>query len=129
MANELTEILARLGRAGVQWDALLRFVEAQAGVTREWKLYGGKHGWQLKLIAKKRALAYLIPRDGYFTAALALRPRAIDALASSGLPAELVRAIMTAKESSEGRPARVDVRDREQRELVERLLTLKLAAL
>lgn len=121
--------LAGLGRARAQWDALLRFADAQPGVTRAWKDYGARHGWQLKLIAKRRALAYLIPRDGHFTAALALREPALAAVRASGVPAALLRAIAAAKPSSEGRPARVDVRHARDRAIVERLLAAKLATL
>src|SRR5262245_25573074 len=123
------DIRALLGRARPQWDALLRFLDGHDGVTRAWKRYAGSHGWQLKVTAERRALLYLMPREGHFMAATALRPPAIAALRAGGVPDHVVREIEAAKASSEGKPARVEVRDRPHRELVERLVTIKLASL
>ena len=107
----------------------MRFAATQDGVIPEWKYYGEKHGWQLKLLARKRAVAYLIPRQGHFTAALALRPAALAAVRSSGLPEALIRAIDAAKPSSEGKPARVDVTGARELAWVKELIGIKLASL
>src|SRR5262245_47765248 len=87
--TEPPELAQLLGPARSHWDALLGSIGADAGMTREWKFYGAKHGWQLKLVTQKRALAYLIPREGRFTVALALSPAALDAVRASRLPAAL----------------------------------------
>jgi hypothetical protein len=63
--------------------------------------YGAKHGWQLKLVAKKRAVAYLIPHDGYFTVAVALRPDAIAELEQSGFSPAQVREVERAMKAKD----------------------------
>lgn len=121
------ELASGLGDAASHWAGLVAHVVATAGAVPEWKFYGAKHGWQLKLMSGRRALVYLIPRDGCFTAGLALDPAAVDALGSAGLPAELVREIREAKTYPEGRPARVVVRGSEDVAVAERLVALKAA--
>ena len=122
-----TSLAATLGATKAHWDALLALLATRAkGVAQEWKFYGGKLGWQLKVSEKKRALVYLVPHERSFLAAMALRPDAIAALRAHALPEALVREIETAKESPEGRPARVEVRDAQDADVVRRLLAIKL---
>ena len=124
---EPPELASLLGKALPAWNALRRFLEARPGTTSEWKFYGEKHGWQLKVTANRRALVYLIPRKGRFTAALALRDKAIVALRERGYPAERLREIDDARASSEGKPARVEVSAIGDVELVKQLVSIKLA--
>ncbi len=122
--------LARLlGAAKRPWDELLRFVDEKCpGAAREWKFYGAKHGWQVRVVARKRALLYLIPREGRFTAAVALRETAIAALrADRAVPAALLRELDAARAAPEGKPARVEVTRRADLALVERLVAAKLS--
>jgi hypothetical protein len=118
-----------LGKAARAWAELRTFLDALDGVTSEWKFYGEKHGWQLKVVAKKRALLYLIPRQGHFTAAAALREAAIAALRAAGFPEERVREIEHARGSTEGKPARVDVSTLRDLGLVKQLVSIKLSTL
>lgn len=118
-----------LGKAKPHWDALLAHLDDDhEGLAREWKFYGAKFGWQLKVAGKKKAILYLVPRAGRFLAALALDQKAVAALKASDLPAELVREVEIAKAYPEGRPARVEVTARKQLDVVKRLIALKLAA-
>jgi hypothetical protein len=120
--------LARvLGQAKRWWDAVLADLGAREdGLVPQWKVYGAKHGWQLKVSKGKRAVVYLIPHTGTFTAGLALGGRAVAALASSGLPSDLAEAIRSAKKATEGRPARVEVGSGKQVAVVRALIALKL---
>jgi len=120
----LAEVLSKAKR---YWDEILEYLDRQcSGLAQEWKFYGQKYGWQLKLADKKRALIYLIPHQGHFTAALALKDEAVQALKNSGLPPQLVHEIETAKVVPEGRPARIEVNGRPEAEIVKRLLDIKL---
>jgi hypothetical protein len=127
MSGEPPELSRLLGKARKPWDALRAHLEGLEGVASEWKFYGARHGWQLKVVAQRRALLYLIPREGRFTAALALRADAIAALRSSGVPAKLVREIEAARESPEGKPARVEVSGMRELAVVKTLIAVKLA--
>jgi hypothetical protein len=126
---EDAELAATLGRSKRQWDELLARLDAvHPGLVREWKHYGEKYGWQLKLMKQKRAVLYLTPHPGRFTASLALRDPAIALLRKAGIPADVVRRIEQAAEAPEGRPARVDVIGDEQAGLVAQLVAIKLGA-
>ena len=116
-----------LGGAKRHWDGILERLARQCeGLGREWKFYGQKLGWQLKLTHQKRALMYLIPHEGSFTAALALNEHAVAAVRESELPAALIEEIVTAKVFAEGRPARVKVSGKKRADSVSRLLEIKL---
>ena len=117
-----------LGKAHHAWETILADAQTRGpGLALQWKFYGEKHGWQLKVALGKRALVYLIPGKGNFTAALALNERAVAGLDRSGLPAPLVRDIEQAKVYVEGRPARIEVRGAAEAAIVKRLMDLKLA--
>jgi hypothetical protein len=115
-----------LGKSRTHWDALLAYL-GEAGVAREWKFYGAKYGWQIKAANKKSAVLYMIPHEGSFLAALALKSKAVEAVRASNLPAGLIKEIESAKEYAEGRPARVEVATKSQAEMVKRLVAIKLA--
>ncbi len=116
-----------LGKANTAWVALVEHLESEVdGVDLAWKFYGSKMGWQLKATRKRKALLYMIPKPGKFTAALALALAAVDALDDAGLPAALVAEIRAAKTYAEGTPARIEVTSKRQLANVRRLLTLKL---
>lgn len=117
---------ALLGKARPAWDAIRAFLDAVPGATSEWKFYGARHGWQLKVTKDRRALIYLIPRSENFTAALALREPAIAALRASKLPAQQIHDIEQAKASSEGKPARIIVTGARQLGWVKALVEIKL---
>jgi Protein of unknown function (DUF3788) len=118
-----------LGATKKLWDAIVAHLDSLPNeLVREWKYYGKKHGWQMKVTDGKRAVLYLIPHDGSFRAALALNDQAAAALRSQKIPPSLVREITTAKAYPEGRPARVDVTSRSDLSVVKKLLALKLRA-
>lgn len=118
--------LARLlGPTKARWDGLL---ERAGGLTPAWKFYGEKYGWQLKLLRGKKALLYLVPRDGRFTASFPLTEAAFQALRASDLPAGFIREVEGAKQYPEGRPARVEVTSAASAALARRLLALVLAS-
>lgn len=121
------ELARRLGRAKKHWDVILDALSVHDGLVREWKFYGAKYGWQLKLVSRRRAIVYLIPRDRGFTAGLALNDAALEAVRRGRFPAALLREIETAKAAPEGHPARIDVTGAEQVDLVIRLVALKLS--
>ena len=109
------------------WAELLTHsAGVKPGLKREWKFYGKKHGWQLKVLDKRRAAFYMIPHHGSFLVGMALRPPAVEAVLASDLPQELREEISEAKTYPEGRPARVEVRGATEAELVKTLISLKL---
>jgi hypothetical protein len=117
-----------LGASARHWQRLVARLEATEGVTLVWKDYGAKHGWQLKVTLRKRALLYLITREGSFVVAFPLKPAVYEAVCNAALPEAFLREVKAAEGAPEGRPARVEVRDAASAALAERLLSVVLFA-
>jgi len=117
-----------LGKAKRCWDAIIDHLDKKCdGHVREWKFYGEKYGWQLKVVHNKRSVLYLVPRKDSFMASLALKEKAVDAVRASGLPPSLIRDIENAKAYPEGKPARIEVTGKKQADIVKQLLEIKLS--
>lgn len=115
-----------LGESQELWATLCERLAAE-GAIQEWKFYGASLGWQLKVSKGKRAVVYLIPHErGGFLAALALKGKALEAVARMDLPGPLVDEILNGRELPEGRAARVVVRRPEDLACVWELAKLKL---
>ena len=119
---------ATLGRTRVHWDAVVAHATAEGDVEPVWKHYGKKHGWQLKLMRKRRALLFLVPHERSFLAGLALPADDLDAVRAAGLPADLIEAIQAGPVYREGRPARVEVTSQKDVKTVKKLIRLKRGA-
>jgi hypothetical protein len=64
------QIKAALGRAFVHFEA---FAGLTAGFEREWRHYGKKYGWKLKVHADDKTLAEVTVGDTVFLVAVSLR--------------------------------------------------------
>lgn len=118
---------SRLGGSQPLWDSLMTFVSSSCSeAVPNWKYYGVKYGWQLKWEYKKKAILYMIPHEGSFGAAMALKEPALSRLPHSSLPASLVAQILEGRMLPEGKAARVEVTGTEHVEQVKALLLLKM---
>ncbi len=115
------EIRTRLRRAFPHFRALVE----DAAFRPEWKWYGAKYGWSLKLFEKKRNLCFLGLKEGAFDAAIIFGDRVREA-ALGGSAAEDVKALLRdARHYPEGWGVRVTVAKKADLELVRRLLEIK----
>jgi hypothetical protein len=49
------------------WQTIDEHLHEEYGdISSEWKHYGKKSGWVLKVVRKKRTVFYLIPQKGHF---------------------------------------------------------------
>jgi hypothetical protein len=117
-----TELQGALGTAWPAWQALLT---GEADLRPEWKYYGVKYGWSLKLFSGKRNLCFLTPGAGQFAVGFLFNPRDTERVLAAGVPQALKDELAAARVYIEGRPVRVVVR--EQRDLgpVVELLAIK----
>ncbi len=116
-----------LGSAKVHWDQLvLNLKEKHVVSVQEWNSYSRKAGWALRLKRKDRAIVYLSPAAGCFTASFALGDRAVEAARQSGLPEAVIQTINQARRYAEGTAVRIDVQTPEDVAVVERLAVIKL---
>jgi hypothetical protein len=77
---------------------------------QEWKFYGARHGWQLKVSKKGKALLYLIPLDKSFRLGFAVRDLEKRVLLKLKLPAKVKEELESAKRYPEGYPLKLLVK-------------------
>jgi hypothetical protein len=100
------ELIARLGDAGRAFTQLLA---ALPGTRREWRTYGRRSGWVLKLLQGTRTMCYVQPADGSFRVTVVLGQAAADAALASALSPAVKDALRAARVYVEGRSVAVDV--------------------
>lgn len=122
------EILASvLGETMSFLDQICHFIEQETGqLTREWKHYGQKAGWTLKLISKKRNLLFVLPQNEYFAVGFVFGDRAVEAVLKSQLPEAIKNELVNARKYAEGRGIRFEIRDDSEMESVLQLIRIKL---
>lgn len=116
------ELRALLGARFAAYEALLR---ANADLRPEWKYYGPKSGWTLKLFDRRRNLCFIMPREGELGVAFLLGEAAVRRALDSDLPEPLKQEIRDARQYVEGRPVRLTVRGKADLQRVATLLAIK----
>lgn len=106
---------------------LERFLARNRDLKPEWKYYGAKLGWNLKLFRGKRNLCFISPHEDHWTIAFALGARAVDSALNSDLPDSVKQEIRDARKYAEGRGVRITVREPQDLVAAETLLEIKNA--
>lgn len=120
-------LAAEIGETKEVLDRICQFIETVTGqLTHEWKHYGQKSGWTLKLLSKKRNLLFVGPESGYFIIAFVFGDRAVEAVVKSGLPETIKNELVNARKYAEGRGIRFEIRDDSQLDNVMQLIKIKL---
>lgn len=120
-------LTAALGRAKPSWDLLVVDMAEELGLDgREWKSYGPKHGWALRLKRGKRNIVHLAPHQGCFTVLLILGDRAMRAAQASGLSRSATKLLDDAPRYPEGTGIRFEVKGARQISLIRKLARIKL---
>ncbi len=122
-APSKSQLQERLGTRS--YNALETFLEQNAELRPEWKYYGEKYGWSLKLFDGKRNICFITAHDGYFALAFMLGTRTTDAALAARLPAALKTQIKEARVYAEGRGVHFEIRSKAELETVQRLLEIK----
>jgi len=116
-------IRTRLGDVFPLYRALL-----EAGpFTPQWRYYGEKYGWSLKLFEKKRNLCFIGPKEGCFDVAFIFGDRVRDAALAGDQPEDIMGMLRAGRHYPEGWGVTVSVRGAEELELVKQLLAIKRA--
>jgi hypothetical protein len=116
-----------IGKTYPQWQVIKEYVYAKyPKATEEWFHSGKNYGWGFRVKDKKRAIIYLLPRDGYFKAAFMFGQKATDAIMDSDIDEQIKAELMAAKVYIEGRGIRMDVLDEKQLDDIWKLIDIKL---
>jgi hypothetical protein len=121
------DLAEALGTAKASWDRLVVDMAGELRLDgREWKSYGLKHGWSLRLQRGKRNIVHLAPHEGCFTVLLILGDRAMKAARASGLSASALKILDDAPRYPEGTGIRLRMKGPRQVPLVRKLARVKL---
>ncbi len=115
------EVRARLRRAFPLFRALVE----DGDFRPEWKFYGPKHGWSLKLFEKKRNLCYLNPKEGAFDVAFIFGDRVREEVLAGSAPEAIKALFQGARHYPEGWGVRLTVGKKADLEQALRLLAIK----
>lgn len=116
-----------LGETSIFLDTIRNFIITEySDMHPEWKFYGQKSGWVLKLLTKKRNVLFGVPFRGYFNAVFTFGERATDEVIGSSLPDLIKCELVAAKKYSEGRTIQLDVKSEEQCNYILELIRIKM---
>jgi hypothetical protein len=116
-----------LSKTVSHWNALVEFViRAYPNAKLEWKYSGEKYGWSFQLKDSKRAIIYLLPRDGFFKVAFVFGQKATDDVLSSKVSDVIKDELKAAKKYAEGRGIRIDVSTSKLLPDIKKLIDIKL---
>ena len=122
--NKLDEVLKETRPF---WIALENHLKQTHGsISPEWKFYGQKYGWQLKMLKKKRNLCFLIPMEGYFRVVFVFGDKAVVEVENSDLPEYIIDTLKNARKYMEGRGIQIEVRSLADLEHVKKLVEIKV---
>ena len=117
-----------LGEKYELWNEITsRVLQLYPGGSESWNFPGKKYGWSFRIRDKKRAIIYLLPREGTFLVAFVFGGKATDAILESEVSEEIKSALKSAKVYAEGRGIRIPVPDRSSLDDIYKLIEFKLA--
>lgn len=118
---------AALGKTYKLWQEIKTSITNEIGaVTEEWKFYGAKSGWTMKLLLKKRNLFFLIPNEEFFITGFVFGDKAVAIVEKSNLPVHLITELVEAKKYAEGRGLRIEIRKKSDINNVINLVKIKI---
>lgn len=115
-----------LGAAMDWFNQICVFIENNFGsLSREWRYYGQKSGWVLKLIHKKRNLLFVVPLHGSFKVVFTFGDKAFYAIMDGDAPGYIQKALLDATKYSEGRTIQLHMKSDEQLHPILELIKIK----
>ena len=109
------------------WKQIHDFVfEQYPNGIAEWNFPGKKYGWNYRIKDKKRAIIYLLPREGFFKAALIFGDKAVAKVMDSDISQPIKDALISARKYAEGRGIGLEIKDHSLVADIEKLVLIKL---
>lgn len=130
MTTKPAEPTARLVKQqlGKQYKFYEALLAAHPDLRPEWKYYGEKYGWSLKLFEKKRNLVFISTRDGELHIAFTFGDRQYEEVLKSDVAPDIKQQLSEARRYVEGRGLRLVVANAKDLQTVEQLLAIKRGA-
>jgi hypothetical protein len=92
----------------------------------EWNYPGKKYGWSFRIKDEKRAIIYLLPRDGYFKVAFVFGDKAIKVIMDREISEDIKNKLSLSTKFAEGRGIRIDIKNDSDLSDIEQLVEVKL---
>jgi hypothetical protein len=109
------------------WQDIKDYISGEFGnAIEEWKFYGIKSGWTLKMLLKKRNLFFLAPQETGFMIAFVFGDKAVKEIEKSKFPAKIIKEVNEATKYAEGRGLRIIVKSAREVEIVKKLIRIKI---
>lgn len=122
------DLVAPLGETYALWKQIRQFIlEKYPCGVEEWTYPGKNYGWNFRIKDKRRAIAYMLPREGYFKVAFVFGQKATDQVLASTVGPKIKQELLQARVYAEGRGIRIDVRDERIVPDIQQLVEIKLA--
>ncbi|WP_321322509.1 DUF3788 domain-containing protein [Labilibaculum sp.] len=110
------------------WEQIAESVRKKyPNPKEEWNYPGKNYGWSFRLKDKKRAIIYLLPRQGYFKAAFVFGQKAMDQVMAGDIDAAIKEDLAGAKKYAEGRGLSIEVHNAKPINNIEKLIDIKIA--
>ncbi len=121
------ELARALGVVKPHWDSIVVDLARELDLdNREWKSYGVKHGWALRLRRGKRNIVHLSPCQKCVAVLFILGDRAVAAARASRLSRAAVKLFDEAPRFPEGTGIRLEVTGPKHLPLIRKLAKIKL---
>ncbi|HUU38102.1 MAG TPA: DUF3788 domain-containing protein [Candidatus Desulfaltia sp.] len=118
-----------IGESGPHWTAIKTDIVKKHGeALEEWKYYGPKAGWVLKVLVKRRNLFFLTPLKDYFRITFVFGDKAASAVEKSNLRAAVKKDLRDARRYVEGRALRIEVKRQKDVASITKLIDIKIAS-
>ena len=121
-------LAAALGETKMLFDSIVRFIDVEFGESHiEWKYYGAKLGWSLKVFNNKRNVVFIAPENGHFRVAFVFGEKAYLEIMRSSLPDSIKQQLSASKAYVEGRGLRLEIKNKSDIEPLWQLIRIKLS--
>jgi hypothetical protein len=121
-------LATELGKTKEHFNLIASFIRNEGGDLRlEWKFYGEKSGWLLKMLCKKRNMMFVVPGKDHFKVSFIFGEKAVGEIMASDLPDFIKQLISGSKKYPEGRGIQLEIKTRKDCEQILNLIRIKLS--
>ena len=122
-----SELKQTLGSTFDLWQEIKTFIKSEIGETsEEWKFYMKSTGWQLKTLLKKRNLFFFTLYANCFRMTFVFGDKAVAEVEKSDIPEPIIDELLNAKKYMEGRGLSIWIKNKNDAEIVKKLLLIKV---
>lgn len=115
-----------LGEVWSFWLELRKHIQENYGpAIEEWKYYGPKSGWTMKMFCQKKDIFSFVVIEGGFRISFVFGDKTVDAIRRSELPKSVIDEIASAQKYPEGRGFSIEVKDRRFAAVIRTLIKIK----